>query len=115
MKTEKSNANAKAEIIQKFAETLDKHCSSEQDVQTVIYSMLAMQQHMEKLLESRVTEVGYWIRSMREEVVKKDYRDNVRVFDCMTDGFIDALDVISHHSKGLEIISNLHDDLINSI
>lgn len=115
MKTEKTESEKKAMLIQAFAETLNKHCSTEHDVQTVIYSMLAIQQHMEKLLEGRVTEVGFWIRSMREDIIKKDLTDNVLVFDAMSDSFIDALDVISHYSKGIDLIANLHDDLVNAI
>lgn len=113
--TEKSESEKRALIIKAFADPLDKHCSSEQDVIDVIYSMLAMQQHLNKLLEYRVPNVGFWIRSMRKDVVNKNLTENVQVFDAMSDGFLDALDVISHYSKGLELISNLQDDLEHAI
>lgn len=106
-----SNATRKAELIKAFAETLDKHCESDQDAWCVLVAFMDFCKFFEGQRERYPYDLSCQIRTVREKLTE----DDVRLYDDLSDDCLSSIMISASNAEGLLVYNSMREDLVNLV
>lgn len=109
METKKTEKEEKADFIRKISEVFEKHCTDKYDLESVLNSITSFNDYMYEMSSYRhgiTIDVHYMKRA-----IEKDCKDLLVRFGDMSDSFIEGMIISNQCNHGMDLLSEMKDDL----
>lgn len=107
MKTEQTDLQKKAEMINALSAIINKHCQTSQDTWSFIRAMQASMEHLTDKRLSFRSDLNSDLRSIRNKLSS----NNVSVFDDISDAIVEAVMISGSNTEGFIVFNEMNEDL----